>query len=128
MKKKVIGLLVVAVLTIFTMFIIKYFCGNDSKLEEKVEHVNKKKKILIGKKIYINVPEKMIVDVSLIQKVLNEEIEYEEHFFDMIYEDALNELMNYMSTNNLVIKPGFYILNQAWSGEKIIEALEFRKI
>jgi hypothetical protein len=87
----------------------------------------------IGKPLTIYIHEDMIVDASFIDKVNKGEIELEpgerlkRPFFDMIKNEECDKLINYMADNQLVIEPGLYTINQAWSADKIIETLRFKK-
>ena len=111
--------------TIFlTMIIIMNFClFSSNKFTSLGEFGNMK----IGKILTIVVSDEMVVDASYITKVKNKEINYNEPFFHMIDKNEFKNLIKYMNDNKLVIESGKYYINQAWTYEKIIEELKFKK-
>lgn len=79
----------------------------------------------IGKDLVIIIPEGMVVDNTYLYNVKNGSILHNKPFFNFIDDVEYEKLVNYMKKNNLVITPGKYTINQAWSAEKIIEHLKF---
>lgn len=122
------------ILTILISYDIKNRKGGNKKMTTEEENDEDFWNIRIGKKLYIFIPEDIVVDASYIDKVNKGEIEHKEPgqlfsmvFFDMINSEECNKLIDYMSNNQLVIEPGTYIINQAWRVDKVIENLRFKK-
>jgi hypothetical protein len=134
--KKWILIGIIFVVGIFAVFTSCCVFGNNKEDNTEMKSGLKKDslQLRIGKNFTVNIPEDVIVDASFIDKVNKGEIEYKrpnglypQKFFNLIGDEERNKLINYMADNQLVIEPGLYTINQAWSADKIIETLRFKK-
>lgn len=68
----------------------------------------------IGKEFTETIPEEDIVDAEYMKRVLNNEVDKNKAYFNLLGEETLKNLIIYMDINDYVIVPGTYTLNQAW--------------
>lgn len=68
----------------------------------------------LGKNLTITISDDETVDANYLQKILDKEIVKDVPYFDMWDDVELKNLIDYLSINNYVIKPGTYTFNQAW--------------
>jgi hypothetical protein len=79
----------------------------------------------IGKALYLTIDADDVIDGKYLKAVKNGEIEGE--VYGIMDKITLKKLIVYLDKNDLRIKPGSYIINQADSFEKIMDVLEFEK-
>lgn len=84
-----------------------------------------------GKNITITISEDEVIDSEHLQNVLNGTVKKDIPYFNLLDDDELAKLIEYMTENNLIIKPGKYTFNQSWkfdNGEFMLNSGEKRKI
>ncbi len=115
MKKYIIGIIEIIIITI----LFNYNFENQSseiKLETDIE---------IGKDIYLIIDEDEIVDYKYLEKIIGQETD---NTLELIKDEVLVELRDYMYENNLKFKEGDYVLNQADDFDRVMEILEFETV
>ncbi|HHV99506.1 MAG TPA: hypothetical protein GXX36_08015 [Clostridiaceae bacterium] len=78
----------------------------------------------IGKDLYITVADSEIIDADCLSKVADGTYDSVFALWDI---KELPKLIQYLKENDLLIEPGKYVINQAWSFEKVKEILRFKK-
>ena len=113
-------------------YILLYFClvilagcdinsNNDGGLQD----------MRFGKNITIDIADNETIDAEHLQKVLEGKYKIETPYFDLMDQEELAKMVEYMRQNDYITAPGKYILNQAWSFEDgvfILNNGEKRKI
>ncbi len=116
MSKKVI-LIVIIVIGIVLIFAV---VRNGLILKKGGLNMNLK----IGKDLYITVADSEIIDADYLSKVADGTYDSAFALWDS---KELPKLIQYLRENDLLIEPGKYVINQAWSFEKVKEILRFKK-
>ena len=84
-----------------------------------------------GKNITIIISESEMIDSTYLQNVHDGTVKKDYPYFDLLNDDDFVKLIEYMTDNNYIIKPGTYTFNPAWrfdNGEFILNNGEKRKI
>lgn len=115
-SKKVI-LIVIIVIGIVLIFVA---VRNGLLLRKGGLYMNLK----IGKDLYITVADSEIIDADCLSKVADGTYDSVFALWDI---KELPKLIQYLKENDLLIEPGKYVINQAWSFEKVKEILRFKK-
>ena len=70
--------------------------------------------ITVGKNITVVISDSESVDYKHLQKVSDGEVHKDVPYFDMMAEEELEKLIDYMEENNYIILSGTYTFNQSW--------------
>lgn len=116
MSKKVILIAIIAVGIVFVFAVVR----NGLLLKKEGLNMNLK----IGKELYITVADSEIIDADYLSKVVDGTYD---SAFELWDSKELPKLIQYLKENDLLIEPGKYVINQAWSFEKVKEILRFKK-
>jgi|GEM_PF-6692061 len=85
-----------------------------------------REELRIGKNFTLTIPDDIVVDYKLIRaigyRVSTSDLRLQ---FEWLDRNVIKQLALYMKSENLRIKPGNYLVNQAWYLDKVVEALEF---
>ncbi|MEM1485864.1 hypothetical protein V6615_13480 [Oscillospiraceae bacterium PP1C4] len=116
MKKIVILIAIIIVVTIIVFVIVR----NGLLLKKEGLNMNLK----IGKELYITVVDSEIIDAEYLSKVADGAYDSTFKLWDS---NEFPKLIQYLKENDLIIEPGKYVINQAWSFQKVKEVLKFKK-
>ncbi|HQA60915.1 MAG TPA: hypothetical protein PK768_07810 [Tepidanaerobacteraceae bacterium] len=116
MSKKVILIVIIAIGIVLAFAVVR----NGVLLKQSGLNT----KLKIGKELYINVADNEIIDADYLSKVANGTYD---SAFALMDSKEMHKLIQYLKENNLLIEPGKYVINQAWSFEKVKDILRFKK-
>jgi hypothetical protein len=89
---------------------VPIFGGHENTFFENRDFWNMK----IGKNITVTITENETVDAEHLQRVFDGELKKEIPYFDLLDNDELKNMIDYMKQNDYVIVPGQYTFNQGW--------------